>query len=305
MNPVRKLSAVAVLVASIFLMPMQTSAKITDSHPNDPVAVLTTIFQSLENGDVNGALEMVADNAVLTLPVPPPGFSSSFTGKEEIRAWWETFASWNPEIEVINAQTQGNMVMMSSYTTEDTFRALNIAPLRSETIAIVQNGLLTAYTVVFSAESEAKLLAALEREAKKELVRRFYDELWNEGNMAVADEIISPEFEDGFSGQAGIEPLKGTIEMFRMAFPDMKISHADVVAEGDLVVVTITNEMGAYAGGLPDFFGIPESAIGKEVVLTGIDYARIVDGKIVAGWGTHDDLGWLQQFGLGMTVAEE
>lgn len=62
--------------------------------------------------------------------------------------------------------------------------------------------------------------------------------------------------------------------------------------------------MGAYAGGLPEFFGIPDSAIGKEVVLHGVDYARIIDGKMVAGWGTHDELGWLSQFGLELKEIE-
>lgn len=144
-----------------------------------------------------------------------------------------------------------------------------------------------------------------ELEANKEIIRRFYDDLWNEGNLAVADEIISPDFEDGFSGQVGIEPLKGTVQMFRDAFPDMQIGYTDMVVEGDLVVVTIRNEMGAYAGGLPEFFGIPDSAIGKEVVLQGIDYARIENGKMVAGWGTHDILGWMEQFGLELVPVEE
>lgn len=142
-------------------------------------------------------------------------------------------------------------------------------------------------------------------EANKELVRRFYDELWNEGNMATADEIISPDFADGFSGQTGIEPLKGTVDMFRSAFPDLKITYSDMIAEGDLVVTSFTNEMGVYQGGLPEFFGIPESAVGNEVVLRGIDYSRVVDGKIVAGWGTHDDLGWLLQLNLQLVPVEE
>lgn len=142
-------------------------------------------------------------------------------------------------------------------------------------------------------------------EANKEIIYRFYDEVWNDGDMAAAAEIVSTDFVDGFSGQTGLEPLIATVQMFRTAFPDMEISYTDVVAEGDLVVATITNTMGAYQGGLPDFFGIPDSAIGNEVVLHGIDYARIENGKIVAGWGTHDDLGWLQQFNLQLVEVDQ
>ena len=142
-------------------------------------------------------------------------------------------------------------------------------------------------------------------EANKEVVRRFYDELWNEGNMAVADEIIHPDFIDEFSGQNGIEALKGTVMLFRTAFPDMKITYEIIAAEGDIVVAEITNTQGTYQGGLPPFFGIPDSAIGNEVVLHGIDFARIEDGKMTQGWGLHDDLGWLQQLDLELAPTEE
>jgi predicted SnoaL-like aldol condensation-catalyzing enzyme len=142
-------------------------------------------------------------------------------------------------------------------------------------------------------------------EANKEIVRRFYDEVFNQGDMAVADEIVSPDFKDGFSGQTGIDALKGTVNLFRTAFPDMEITYKDMVAEGDLVVITITNNMGAYQGGLGEIFGVPDSAIGQEIVLTGIDYARVVDGKMVEGWGVHDDLRWLQQFGLELVPVSE
>ena len=102
----------------------------------------------------------------------------------------------------------------------------------------------------------------------------------------------------------GIQGLKVNVQMFRTAFPDMQITYGDMVVENDLVVVTITNTMGIYQGGLPLFFGIPDSAIDSEVVLHGIDYARVVDGQMVAGWGVHDDLGWLRQFGLELAPAE-
>ncbi|MEZ4865265.1 MAG: nuclear transport factor 2 family protein [Caldilineaceae bacterium] len=293
-----------VSVIGILLTPGQVTAQ--PAAPQvDPGAVVRAIFVALNSGDVDGALAYVADDAVLTFSPPPPGVNPSLVGKAEIRTWWETFVGWHPETEIIDLTVKGNMVMMTSYVSEDGFRALGVAPMRSELVAIVQEGLLRAYTVTFSKESQAKLAAALDKEAKKEIIRRFYDELWNQGDMSFVDTFVAADFEDGFSGQVGQEPLKGTVELFRTAFPTMQISYGDMMVDGDMVVVTITNTMGAYAGGLPDFFGIPDSAIGKEVVLHGIDYARIVDGKMVKGWGVHDDLGWLQQFGLALQAAEE
>ena len=183
----RKLS-VSLLILSL-LLPLLHGSVDAATEPNDPIAVLTAIFDALVAGDVDAALALTADDTVLTLSGPPPGMEPALVGKTAIRTWWETFVEWHPEIEIIDATAQGDMVMMSTYTSEDGFRALGVAPMRSETIAIVQDGLLRAYTVTFSKESQAKLAAALDRESKKAVVQRFYDEIWNAGDMATPDEI--------------------------------------------------------------------------------------------------------------------
>ena len=139
---------------------------------------------------------------------------------------------------------------------------------------------------------------------------RFYDEVFSKGNMAVADEIVDPTFDAIFTGEKnfakasdGLEKLKEGITGFRKSFPDYKIEVSDMVAEGDIVVAHIKGP-GTYQGGMEDL-GVPKSAIGKKVIFHGTDYTRVVNGKMVEAWGTHDDLPWFQQMDMKLVPASE
>ena len=146
------------------------------------------------------------------------------------------------------------------------------------------------------AELESSQQAAAQREANKAIIARFYDEIWNQGDMAVIDEIIAEDFTDRFSGQNGREAFKQTVNLFRTAYPDLEVTYEDMVAEDDVVVVLIHSK-GTYQGGMKEIFGIPDSVIGTEAVMVGVDYARIENGMIVEGWGSHDELGRFLQLG--------
>jgi predicted ester cyclase len=79
--------------------------------------------------------------------------------------------------------------------------------------------------------------------------------------------------------------------MFRGAFPDMRLTEEDMIAEGDKVVDRVTVR-GTHEGAL---MGIPPSGNQVEFVETHI--SRIADGKIVERWGQWDALGMMQQIG--------
>jgi len=69
-------------------------------------------------------------------------------------------------------------------------------------------------------------------EDNKVLVRRFFEDLWNQGNLAVADALLAPEhvhhFPDGdIHGPEGVKQL---VSGLRTAFPDIHTSTDDVVA---------------------------------------------------------------------------
>jgi predicted ester cyclase len=135
----------------------------------------------------------------------------------------------------------------------------------------------------------------VEEEAAMAVIRRWCDEGWSQGHYDVADEIIHPEFKVHGAGgqivQPGIEGLKGLLRMWRTAFPDGVQIVDDIFAEGDTVGVRLTWE-GTHLG---EFMGIPPS--GKRVTVGTLGIDRVVDGKVVEGWGELDMLGLLRTIG--------
>jgi steroid delta-isomerase-like uncharacterized protein len=126
-------------------------------------------------------------------------------------------------------------------------------------------------------------------------VRRLFEETWNTGNMAAADEMLDPNYVDHstLATQApGIEGFKGRIAGLRKTFPDSRFTIEDIFADGDRVAFrwTIT---GTDTGG---FMGRPPT--GKSVVVTGINIERIADGKVAEHWSSPDNLGMMRQLGM-------
>ncbi len=129
-------------------------------------------------------------------------------------------------------------------------------------------------------------------EANKALVRK-YIELWDTGNLALADEVLAPDFVDHLHPELapGPESVKQEVAIFRAAFPDANITVEQVIGEGDTVAFRFVLR-GTHAG---SFAGLPPT--GKEVVMTGMDFVRIADGKVVELWSSQDTLSFLLQLG--------
>jgi predicted ester cyclase len=138
-------------------------------------------------------------------------------------------------------------------------------------------------------------------EANKALARRVFDEVWNQGNMAAADEIFAPTVVNHGPGaapaQTGLEAFKQGVTNLRTTFPDLHFTVEDQIAEGDKVATRFTmhgTQKGELRMGPTGAF----SATGKEVTINGIVITRIQDGKIAEGWVNVDQLGALTQLGL-------
>jgi len=133
-------------------------------------------------------------------------------------------------------------------------------------------------------------------ERNKAIVRRFYEELWNEGRMETADELFDENFIGHAPGNAedsrGPEGVKKLINMWRTAAPDLKVEIISQQAEGDKVATRFTCA-GTQTGPL---MGIDPT--GNYGVMAGIAITRIVDGKVMSDWGEFDLLGLMQQLGV-------
>ncbi len=81
-------------------------------------------------------------------------------------------------------------------------------------------------------------------EENKALVRRFYEEVWNKGNLDAAYDVFADEYvrHDLRPGDVptGPEGQKLVAGMFRDAFPDVHLSVEFMVAEADMVVARWT-----------------------------------------------------------------
>lgn len=137
-------------------------------------------------------------------------------------------------------------------------------------------------------------------EENKQLVRRWFEEVWNQKNASAIDRMFDSEGKShGVPTGAvltGIEQFKEFHRTYVGAFPDMQFELNDVVAEGNLVAVRWTNT----ATHLGNELGIP--ATGKRVTLEGSSFLLIRNGKIFEGWNQMELLGLMQSL---RSAAEE
>jgi steroid delta-isomerase-like uncharacterized protein len=130
-------------------------------------------------------------------------------------------------------------------------------------------------------------------EENKELVRRFVEEFWNEGNAAAADDLMAVDAEIHMpTGElVDLDGLKGFAGAFRGSFPDWHSTFEELIAEGDRVAERWTGR-GTHRGELQ---GIAPTD--RRVEVPGSVFYRIVDGKIMEFRGQLDMMGLMQQLG--------
>jgi steroid delta-isomerase-like uncharacterized protein len=133
-------------------------------------------------------------------------------------------------------------------------------------------------------------------ESNKAVVRRLIEEVWNKGNLQVADELFGPSYahHDASSPDLGRGPEgeKKRVTLYRNAFHDFRMTVEELFAEGETVIARWSCR-GAHKGELN---GIAPT--GKQIAITGISIARFAGGKIVEGWVNWDALSLMQQLGV-------
>src|SRR5688572_4278819 len=127
--------------------------------------------------------------------------------------------------------------------------------------------------------------------------RRFFDEIWSQGDLDLVDELFAREYLGHPSGPEetlrGPEGVKTYIGRLRDGIPDLTMTIEDQVADQDKVA-TRWSAHGTQAG---ELMGI--EATQRTASVTGITIQRFgTDGRIVEGWTNWDTFGLLQQLGV-------
>lgn len=130
----------------------------------------------------------------------------------------------------------------------------------------------------------------------KALVRRWFEEVWNQGREATIDELFPAHGVTFGLGEADTEvrgpaQFKVFFRNIRGAFSDFHIAIVDTIAEGGKVAVRFVVK-GTHTGP-----GLAVAPTGRKIRVAGMAMIEVLDGKIISGWNNWDQLGMLQQIG--------
>ncbi len=117
------------------------------------------------------------------------------------------------------------------------------------------------------------------------VVHRFFEEVWNQRRADAIADLIAPDgvchLDDG--DMRGPDEFRDRqFAPMLAAFPDVRVTVDDTVADGDAVVVRWT-ATGTHTGD-----GLGFAATGRPVRLTGVSWIRVKDGKLGEGWQWSD-----------------
>jgi steroid delta-isomerase-like uncharacterized protein len=134
---------------------------------------------------------------------------------------------------------------------------------------------------------QEQLVALSQGQANEDLVRRWFEEVWNRQNASAIDEILTPDcvaygLPDPDAVLRGPEAFKQVHAEFCDAFPDIQIEVNDVIAAGDRVAAR-WRATGTHSGD-----GLGFAPTGKRIVLDGATIVVIRDGRMQEGWNMMD-----------------
>src|SRR5215204_3990942 len=142
-------------------------------------------------------------------------------------------------------------------------------------------------------------------EENKEKMRRVLEEAFGQGKVEIMDQVLHSDFvcwdPNSEAGEIrGADTIKGEIEYFRNAVPDLTYTVEDQIAEGN-EVVSRWKASGTHQG---EFFGVPGS--GERIEMSGIQIDRFDEsGKLVEEWPEYDLLGAMKQMGAMPEAGQE
>lgn len=132
-------------------------------------------------------------------------------------------------------------------------------------------------------------------DVKRAVIRRYFDELWNQGRTELVDELLAEDYVN-HSPSPGLPPGRAGVKVIvaglRAAFPDLRYEIEDLVVGDDAVAVR-TTVTGTHLG---DLFGAAPT--GKPFRVSQLQLERFRGERIVAHHRVTDELSMLRQLGL-------
>ncbi|MEO5951290.1 MAG: ester cyclase [Chloroflexia bacterium] len=114
---------------------------------------------------------------------------------------------------------------------------------------------------------------------KMAIVRRYFTDLWNRGDLDVADALIAPGF-GGAGVMPGPEAAKLYVSSYRSAFPNIQFRILSLQCQDDLVMACWVGT-GAHE---PCSDGPDAAIVGDDRTMTGLSVYRLENGKIAEMW---------------------
>ena len=156
-----------------------------------------------------------------------------------------------------------------------------------------------ALLLCFTFGCQKQVEEGITEEEAKVLVERNL-EIYNEGNLALVDELYDPEYVGHYYALpediGGLDALKKVVSFYRNAYPDdYNMMIDEMIVKGDKIVSrwTMTGTNTGPRGDVPP--------TGKKVRMSGIIISRITNGKIVEDWNVYNLLDVMQQLGFTLT----
>jgi ketosteroid isomerase-like protein len=132
-------------------------------------------------------------------------------------------------------------------------------------------------------------------DANVRLIRRYFNEVWNEGQLDVLDELLTADYINHSPGLPNPRPgpadLKPIVAAMRAGIPDLHYTILDLVVSPDKVAAYV-HVTGTHSG---TFFGIAPT--GRRIDVRQMQIEWIRDGRICAHWRITDDLSLMRQLG--------
>ncbi len=269
------------------------------------ISLVEQIYRAIAGGDFDSLGDIMAEDVTLEIIGPPSGpFSGKYQGRAQVietsRRNFSQVEAQRPEI--LSVIAQGNTVVVvgrESGKFRPTGREYGLHWMHQYTF---RDGKLTHILELFDSASVLHIAEPeYEREntpeENKEMMYRWFEEVWNKGHEEVVGELFASDgVAYGLAG-GGVEPVRGPAGFMahyrsvRDALPDVTITVEDTVAENDMIAARCVVR-GTHTGE-----GLGVAATHKPVEITGLLISRIKGGKTVECWNSFDLLSLYRQIG--------